>query len=154
MIIGDLKNLVPYKAMSNNMKLAIEYLEEIDMTSMVDGKHPVVGDDIFVVMSTYFTREHDESKYEIHHNYIDIQYLIKGEEIIFCNEAHEMEREGDYNPKNDKLNFKDQLGAVSIHMKPGMAAIFYPNDAHKACCKVHNKIQEVRKLLVKVKMED
>lgn len=151
MIIADLNSLAPYKRMSKNMEIAIDYLGKIDLSSLEDGKYPVEGDDIYVVVSTYLTREHSESKYEVHRNYIDIQCLINGEELIFCNEACRMEAEGTYNTETDKLNFKDQIGEVSIHLKPGMAAIFYPNDAHKACCKLDDEPKQVRKLLVKVK---
>ncbi len=152
MIIADLKSLTPYKALSRNMELAIDYLGEIDFETMEDGKYPVVGDDIYVVVSTYATREHGESKYEVHRNYIDIQCLISGEELIYCNEFCRMEADGDYNPPNDKQNLKDQTGEVAIHLKPGMAAVFYPNDAHKACCRLRNEPQKVRKLLVKVRL--
>ena len=152
MIIADLKSLAPYKAMSRNMQCAIEYLEKVDMGALEDGKFPVSGDDVYIVVNTYPTREHSESKYEIHHNYIDIQCLIAGEELIFCNEASRLEEDGAYNPANDKQNFKEQTGEVSIHMKPGMAAIFYPNDAHKACCKLESEPVQVRKLLIKVKL--
>ena len=119
---------------------------------MEDGKYSVTGDDIYIVVSIYLTREHNESKYEAHRNYIDIQCLISGEEIIFCNEASRMEVDDAYNSVKDKLNFKDQTGEVSIHLKPGMTAIFYPNDAHKACCKVDGEPKQVRKLLVKIKL--
>lgn len=152
MIIADIHSLAPYKAISKNMQFAIEYLEGIGSQSMEDGKYPVAGDDVYAVVSTYLTRAHSESKYEAHRNYIDIQCLISGEERIFCNEACRMEAEGDYNAVNDKFNFRDQTGAVSIHLKPGMAAIFYPDDAHKACCKLEDEPKQVRKLLVKVKL--
>jgi YhcH/YjgK/YiaL family protein len=152
MIIAGLNSLAPYKAMSKNMQLAIEYLEGIDFDSLEDGKYSVKDNDIYVVVSTYPTRVHNESKYEIHHNYIDIQCLISGEELIFCNEINCMEADGVYNEATDKLNLKDQAGEVSVHLKPGMAAIFYPNDAHKACCMLNGEIRQVRKLLVKVKL--
>ena len=152
MIIADINSLAPYKTMSKNMQLALEFLKGVDLESLEDGKYPVIDNDIFIVVSTYPTREHSECKYEIHHNYIDIQCLISGEELIFCNEASRLEAYGEYNPATDKLNFKDQLGEVSIHLKPGMAAIFYPNDAHKACCRLGHESKQVRKLLVKVKL--
>ncbi|KGK86450.1 YhcH/YjgK/YiaL family protein [Clostridium sp. HMP27] len=152
MIIAGLNSLAPYKAISKNMSLAIEYLERIDLESLEDGKYSIDGDDVYAVVSTYMTREHNESKYENHRNYIDIQCLICGEELVFCNQSYTMERDGDYNTINDKLNFKDKSGEITIHLKPGLASIFYPNDAHKACCKIGDEPKQVRKLLIKVKL--
>ncbi len=153
MIITDLTNLESYKAMSKNMRVAIEYLESINLDSIEDGTYPVLDDDIFVVVSTYITREHGESKYEAHRKYIDIQTLISGEEMIFCNQVNHMEPDGAYNIEKDKLNFKDQAGEVSIHLKPGMVTIFYPSDVHKACCNVCDEPKLVRKLVAKVKLQ-
>ncbi|MDN5313530.1 MAG: hypothetical protein PWQ68_2504, partial [Thermoanaerobacteraceae bacterium] len=119
-----------------------------------DGRYNVADDDIYAIVSTYHTREHNKSMFEVHKKYIDIQCMISGEELIFCNESSRLEAHGEYNTANDKLNFNDQTGEVLIHLKPGMAAIFYPNDAHKACCKVNDKTEEVRKLLIKVKIEE
>lgn len=152
MIIADSNRLAPFKAISKNIQLAIEHLEEVNTKSIEDGKYYVLGDDIFVVVSSYLTREHNESKYEAHLNYIDIQCLISGEELIFCNEERRMETDGDYNAVSDKINFKDKTGDVSIHMRSGMVAIFFPNDSHKACCMLESGPGNVRKLLIKVRV--
>ncbi|AYO31078.1 MAG: hypothetical protein PWR06_113 [Thermoanaerobacteraceae bacterium] len=152
MIVTDIKNLSDFKKLSKNMQIAIDYLEGINPQSMQDGRYNVVDDDIYAIVSTYRTREHNASMFEVHKKYIDIQCMISGEEMIFCNESSRLEAQGEYNTAHDKLNFKDQAGEVLIHLKPGMAAIFYPYDAHKACCKVNDKTEQVRKLLVKVKI--
>lgn len=151
MIVTGLNNLTLYKTMSPNMEIAIEYLERINMQSMEDGKYSVKGDDIYCMVSTYFTRDHDVSKYEIHRNYIDIQCIISGEELVFCSDASRMEADGAYDAEKDKMNLKDQQGEVSILLKPGMAGVFYPNDAHKPCCKIGDDLKQVRKLVIKVK---
>lgn len=152
MIIAEINSLASYKVLSKNMQTAIEYLEKADFKSLEDGKLSISGDDVYAVVSTYMTREHNVSRYEIHHNYIDIQCLISGEELIFCNEASKMENDGDYNPETDKLNLKNKDGDVTIHLKPGMASVFYPNDAHKACCMTDSEPKQTRKLLLKVKL--
>lgn len=50
------------------------------------------------------------------------------------------------------LSLKDQSGEVTIHMRHGMASVFYPNDAHKACCMIDTEPKQARKLLLKVKL--
>jgi biofilm protein TabA len=152
MIIAELNSLGYYKSLSKNMKLAIEYLEEVNFQSLEDGKYSIMDNDVYAVVSTYMTREHNASKYEIHHNYIDIQCLISGEELVFWNEAGKLEEDGVYNEVNDKLNFKDMNGEVAINLKSDLAVIFFPNDGHKACCKIGDESKQVRKLLLKVRV--
>lgn len=152
MIITGLNSLAHYKHLSKNMKTAIEYLEKINFQTIQDGKYEILDKDIYMIISTYNTKENNESKYEAHRKYIDVQCLIEGEELIFCNEASSMKCEGTYKEENDKINFIDRAGDITIHLKPGMVAIFYPSDAHKACCKIGNEPKQVRKLLLKIRL--
>lgn len=154
MIVTDIKYISDFEKLSKNMEIAIDFLKRIDLQAIKDGKYSIVDDEIYAIVSTYYTRDHDISKFESHKKYIDIHCMISGQEQIFCNDASHLEVESEYDEKNDKIKFKDKPGEFLIHLKPGTAAIFYPYDAHKACCKVKDKIEQVRKLLIKVKIKN
>jgi YhcH/YjgK/YiaL family protein len=42
----------------------------------------------------------------------------------------------EYDETTDKQNLSGGQDDVKIHLTPNKMAIFYPNDAHKACCKI------------------
>lgn len=152
MLLLDLKDLSLCKKLDERMTRAADYLESIQIETLSDGRYAIAGGDIYMVVSNYLTREHDASQFETHQNYIDIQCLISGEELIFWNRAEDMRFDGDYNPETDKQNYFDQDGSACIRLCPGIAVVFYPGDAHKACCKVGDSLEPVRKLLIKVKI--
>lgn len=153
MIVTNINSLEYYKSIGERMKLAMEYLKNINTAMLDDGKYNIDSDNIFANVSTYETRKCCESKYEAHRRYIDIQCLIEGEELIYYNDTAFMEADGEYNAEKDKINFKDSKAAASIHLIPGLIAIYYPSDAHKACCRIDDSFSsKVRKLVIKVKI--
>lgn len=152
MIITDFTTVNTYKGLSKNLDIALEYLKNVDMDSLQDGKTLIAGEDVYSIVSTYATREHQESQYEIHKKYMDIQCMIAGEEMICCSDKSTLEVINEYNEMTDKQNLKGDFDEVILYLNPNKVVIFYPQDAHKACCKI-GEIKTVRKLLVKVKIE-
>ena len=49
---------------------------------MEDGRHPIDGEAIFALVSTYETEPEGARSFEAHRKYIDVQYLLSGREII------------------------------------------------------------------------
>lgn len=151
MIVETIDHVTTYKSLGKNIHSAINFLESVDMDALEDGRIDVDGEEVYAVVSSYETRDNHISKYEVHREYIDIQTLIEGEEIIFLNDRSIMKPDGQYNHETDKLNLIDSDGEMSLLLKRGRFTIFFPDDAHKACCLVDGRKKNVRKLLLKVK---
>jgi YhcH/YjgK/YiaL family protein len=75
MIIDTIENLKLYKGLSENLAKAINYLITNDLSSLEIGKHAIVEDDIFVLMSEYNTKEEVVCKNETNKKYMDIQIM-------------------------------------------------------------------------------
>ncbi|MBE6907375.1 MAG: DUF386 domain-containing protein [Ruminococcaceae bacterium] len=150
MIVVNLDMLSKFKVVSNNMRIAIEYLETADIDSFADGKYEIKGDDVYAMVSSYTTFPAQEREYETHDRYADIQYVFSGKEDAFYADKRGLSSTGAYIPDKDKQNFVGEQQAV-IRLQPGVAAIFLPNDAHKVCCAV-DQPEPVRKFLIKVKI--
>jgi YhcH/YjgK/YiaL family protein len=61
---------------------AIEALRKLAATDPDDAKYVIDGDSIFASVMSYTTAPATEKKFELHRKYIDIQYIISGNEII------------------------------------------------------------------------
>ena len=89
-------------------------------------------------------------KFEYHKNYIDVQYILSGEEIIGWAHAEQMTITENYDAKKDIC-----FGAVEkermtpVYMKAGRVAVFFPEDAH-APKLAANVLCNVCKVVVKV----
>src|SRR5580704_4265576 len=82
MIFDKIENYAIYENISPLIKKAFEYLKQTDFSGMENGKYVVDGDDVFAILQEYDTKNDAHAKLEAHRKYIDVQYIISGEEFI------------------------------------------------------------------------
>ena len=81
MIIDKIENAHLYKGLSKRIEKAFEYIRATDLKNIKPGKYEIDGENIFALISEYKTKSEQEGKLEAHRKYIDVQYVISGEEI-------------------------------------------------------------------------
>ena len=153
MIVGKLVDLYRYKGISKNIDTAIDYILNNDLMKLPKGKTIVDGDNVFINRDTYVARPLDECFFENHENYIDIQIVLKGQEIIGYTHISnpDLKVTTPYNAEKDvtKYNYNPE-GALYITLEEGFVLV-YTEDAHLAKGKANDDI--VEKAVVKVKIE-
>ena len=107
----------------------------------------IQGKDIFVVVSEYETKNVEQGKWEAHRKYIDIQYVVSGEEKIGYGNINEMKIIDEYNEEKDVL-FLEGKGDLLLVNK-GTFALFAPQDVHMPGIQLNNG-QHVKKIVVKI----
>ena len=155
-IFGKLEDLKK-QVTNESFKLAFDYLENIDINLLnikVDECiKKNITDDIFVLTQAYNTKNRQDCFFESHKKYIDIQYMIKGDEIMDVAFTNELEVINKYDEKTDFIKYKGkQEGISSLLIKEKELAIFYPSDAHQPCIKV-NKSVLIYKAVIKIPVE-
>jgi len=113
---------------------ALDYLRQTDFSVLEAGRYEIYGANIFALVQDPMTQDWLTGLPEFHARYIDIQYLLEGEEAI------------GYSPPNLSLNkITDQLAERDIAfvaqqnneskllLEPGMFAIFFPGELHRPC---------------------
>jgi YhcH/YjgK/YiaL family protein len=152
MIVGKLVDLYRYKGISKNIDTAIDYIQNNDLMALPKGKTIVDGDNVFINRDTYVARPLEECFFENHEKYIDIQIVLKGQEVIGYTHLTnpDLKVTTPYNPDKDvtKYNYNPK-GAVFFTLEEGFALV-YTEDAHLAKCKANDEI--VEKVVVKVKI--
>ena len=63
---------------------AFDFLKNSDLEHMEVGRYEIDGDDIYAMIQKQTTAAPENKKAESHYKYIDIQYLIRGEEMHRC----------------------------------------------------------------------
>lgn len=120
------------------------YLKSVDFSKIEDGRHEI-NENMYVNVQTYQTK--DDALFEAHRDYIDIQYVIEGEEKIGvadysnCSEAVAYDKEKD-------IEFLNGEGEY-YPLRAGEYMVLYPQDAHKPSISIDNQ-STVRKAVVKV----
>lgn len=149
MIIDKLSNATLYSGLSEGIDRAFSYLHNTNFNEVPPGKYEIDGDNVFVIVSEYQTKDESEGKPESHKKYIDVQFAVKGSELIGYAPLVNQEISEPYNEENDIIFYKTKCSFLEL--SEGMFAIFYPDDIHLPGIKVGEKIL-VKKVVVKIKV--
>jgi len=147
MIIDSLENVKHYRNLNERIKKAFEFLEEIDFKTIEPGKYNVEGDDIFALVSEYNTKDQSDAHAEAHERYIDLQYVVEGEEYIGYAPLEDQDIMEPYNVENDIVFYHAQLSHVKF--SEGMFAIFFPNDVHAPGIQIESS-KPIKKVVIKI----
>ena len=147
MIFDTLENIKNYEG-TGNVYTALKFLSETDFTKMELGRYELSGDDIFYMVQRYET-DPDKTISEAHKKYIDIQFMVNGEEIIgvapMCCDKTETEAK----PENDVWFYECKTEPLTLIENSFM--VLYPNDLHCPGVAV-DKPLSCLKVVVKVKV--
>lgn len=127
-----------------------DYLNTLDLNALENGRHDI-NDQIYMNVMEPETAEPSSKKAELHHEYLDVQVLIRGTENIEVGATYpDLSKYECYNEADDYQLCADIDDKFTVTMKPKMFAVFYPYEPHKPCCIVGGKSEKVKKLVVKV----
>jgi len=127
-----------------------DYLNTLDLNALENGRHDI-NDQIYMNVMEPETAEPSSKKAELHHEYLDVQVLIRGTENIEVGANYpNLSKYESYNEADDYQLCADIDDKFTITMKPKMFAVFYPYEPHKPCCVVNGKTEKIKKLVVKV----
>ena len=127
-----------------------DYLNTLDLNALENGRHDI-NDQIYMNVMEPETAEPSSKKAELHHEYLDVQVLIRGTENIEVGANYpDLSKYESYNEADDYQLCAGIDDKFTITMKPKMFAVFYPYEPHKPCCVVNGKTEKIKKLVVKV----
>jgi YhcH/YjgK/YiaL family protein len=127
---------------------AFAYLKEHDLKTLSKGKHDIDGENVYASVTENPSKSFDSTQWESHHNYIDIQYVIDGKELIGVEAVSKSTVTKPYDEKKDVANYS--TGGKIYSATPGTFFIFFPSDAHRPnITPGGNKM--VKKIVIKVK---
>lgn len=149
MVIDNLRNASLCFGMHKNFRMAFDYLLRTDFTHVANGKYPLDGENVFVIVNRYETQSADELKWEAHRKYIDIQFVASGFEAIGIVGIGEMTHTTDYDEINDVQFFKGT--GEHYHLGEKMFGVIFPHEVHKPGISVNGNSQ-VLKVVIKVRV--
>ena len=112
------------------------------------------GDAVYARVMAYPTRGPADSKLESHRNYIDVQTTLDGAEGIEWFPRGSLVRTHEYDPVNDfELWQRPGSPPARADMFPGMFCVLFPEDAHMAQQIVGGTPADIRKAVVKIRLD-
>jgi len=149
MILDSIANIERYRSLSLNISKAIDYILSGKAENLPAGKTEIDGDEVFLLMNEYETKDQTECKTESHRIYIDIQWMIAGSEKVGFSFLDNQKVTESYNHEKDYTFYDASLDYFEL--KQGWFAIFFPTDLHCPSIAVHTHMK-IRKAVLKVKI--
>lgn len=151
MILDTINNSAKYEVLHKSFKKAFDFIRESDLKSMKIGRYEIDGDNIFALVQEYTSKAVEEKQFEAHKNYIDIQYMISGSEMMGYTIPEYLTVTTEYNPDKD-VELYSHTSFTECELDAEGFAIFYPEDSHMPGCSISGKDSgEVKKLVLKIK---
>ena len=138
-----------YHANKSYWDKAFAYLKNTDLNKLAKGKYPIDGDNVFASVTADSSKNFDKTNWESHRKYIDIQYVINGEEMIGVYPVAKATITKEYDEKRDAANYAADGKLYSA--TPGTFFIFFPSDAHRPNITPGGNLV-VKKIVIKVKV--
>lgn len=155
-VFGKLSD-IKHQINDGDFIIAFNYLENMNhnIFDLKEGEciKEMITDDIFVLKQAYKTKERNECFFESHKKYIDIQYMVKGNEIMDVTHIDNLEIIKNYDEKTDFIKYENKCDDISsLLIGENELAIFYPTDAHQPCIKVDDS-KLIYKAVIKIPVE-
>ena len=150
MIYDTLDHLEAYRGVHPGVMRGLELLRDTDFSQWEDGRHEIDGERLFILLQSYETKPENDTP-EAHRKYIDIQYLLSGQEQMGVGPLEEMTEEVEARPEGDIWFYHGPLSTILLSGRRFTA--LWPGDAHAPCIAVDQKPAPCRKCVVKVRVD-
>lgn len=131
MVFDSIVHLGRYDALIGEEKASAihAFLSAHDMAALPDGHYEILGRDLFVNVQTYEPKDPAEARCEMHRQYIDLQYVIRGSEKMGCRPRRAGEDPEEAKPEGD-IWFFEKGDASDLAVTEGMFALFLAGELH------------------------
>lgn len=151
MIVTPLKDAHRQAPGAYGFSKAFAFLRRADLAALPDGRHPIDGDRVFALLQRYDTACAAQPRFEAHREYIDVQYIAEGAEVIGWVRLGAVRVSEPYDSARDAC-FGSAASWTPVLLKEGDLAVFWPEDAH-APRLAAGAPGKVFKIVIKVSLE-
>src|SRR5262245_31682698 len=148
---GDLKNWKSVPGVKG-FEAAFEFLDRKTLADVPVGKHAIEGEQVYALVQKLPSRAPETAQFESHRKYIDLHYLVSGQEVTGFAPAESLKLAVPYDESKDVMLYAVPSEYTKIEMKPGHFAIYHPGQAHLPNCHFQGP-HDLHKVVVKVQVE-
>lgn len=154
MIVGNVKTCGELAVLHPVLEKCIRYLRDTDFYTMNPGRYELDGDNIFVLVQNYHTEPPEVRKAESHERYVDIQYIVCGEENMGVALASGQSRIEENFLLEKDIAFYGRLDNENVlTLSPGMYVVLFPWDIHRPAC-ISKQPSLIKKVIIKIKISE
>lgn len=129
MILDTLENAAIYAGLRKELSDAFGFLAQPGLAKLPQGRHEIIDGRIYALIDHAHGRKVEDGELEGHRKYIDIQYVVSGDESMGWSPRAGLVNSKEYDAGRDLEFFKGEPESI-MRVPPGSFAIFLPSDAH------------------------
>ena len=153
MIVSNLTHSDRIEALHPLFKTFFDYVKTHDLLNAEYGRIEVQGDDVFINHINPECVPADKQVLELHRDYIDIQTVIAGDEIIGYQPILHAGAVVEDRSASDAWFYNPSLDDDTvIRMVPGTFAVFTPADGHRCLCAPDGTGKPIKKAIMKIRI--
>ena len=149
MVYDKIDNFETYKGLSEDIYEGLKFLKNAS-SDLACGVHEI-NPRVKAIVSEYETMPVSKNGYEAHKKFIDIKYLLKGEERNCCLPIEKLTEIKPYREEIDAAFYTADAPTQELKLGDGYFAIYFPQDGHMPGLSKEGK-EYVKKLVVKVQV--
>jgi biofilm protein TabA len=148
-VVDTISNHRLYRGLGEAIATGLGFIAGVAGKTFSERTVELDGRKLYAMFQSYETEPVTDRFYEAHRRYVDIQYLVSGEEIIRVRNVDGLEVRDPYNETGDFELYHLTDNGTDVRLRPGDFAILFPEDAHAP--KIANgNPGSVEKIVIKV----
>lgn len=153
MILDTLEHAAQYEAISEGLREAFRALKTAQLEPYVTGKTEIIADKLYLLKNAYSPKAFgSESLLEAHRDFIDVMYMVEGEERIYVKPTQRLRKiDKPYDPSIEALLTRPEGDETAVLLQKGQFLVLFPQDAH--CPANRAGSETVKKIICKVKVD-
>ena len=146
MIIDHISNYSKYAKLHSAFEEALKFINNLDHDFR--GGFTIRDQELYGSVNDVTAHNKSKAKFECHKQYIDIQFIVEGFDLIGWGNIDDNTPGTEYNAEKD-YRFVNIDASSWIHVPQDHFVIFFPEDAHAPMCGDN----ELTKVFMKVKVD-
>lgn len=151
MIKGSFCNISEDTKMFEKVKNALNYLKTTDIQALPLGRNEI-NDDMYAQVLEYETQDLNDVFFETHKNYLDLHFIVSGEEIIQLCDSKSLTKT-EYNEIRDLQFYEDTNQFNEIMLATNDYLFIQEYEAHRTNGYVDQTSGPVKKIVIKIKIK-
>ena len=153
MILDTLEHAAQYAPISEGLREAFQALRTSELDPYVTGKTEIIPDKLYFIKNAYSPKEFgSESLLEAHRDFIDVMYMVEGEELIYVKPTDRLRQiDKPYDASIEALLTRPEGDETAVLLQQGQFLVLFPQDAH--CPANRAGSETVKKIICKVKVD-
>lgn len=150
MILADMANKAEYYGIHPMLDKALDLMTPEFLATVTEPKTLVDGENFFILRADTETVPFEETFYEAHRQYLDVQIMMKGMERIDIADPRRLTLTEQHD------DFYGYAGEAdhNVILKPGTFMVLFPGDAHRLRIPVNQPGEAYSRIVFKLKVYD